>query len=175
MWSAVGERATPKYDRLGPGFQPRHGCKPYHGRGRVCRPFFTVGVHVKTIIHRSRFLHDCNRYHRSTRVLQALPIAASDRRSLWASHTPHPASKFTLTPANIHPENSKICKVSRGHFAKLQSVPGTLCKTAKCPGETLYHTILLAKFPRDTLQFCLTLAEMAVGQHRPGSTDFASC
>ena len=140
MWSEVREL--------------RHGSKPYHSRDRVRIHFFTVGVHANTIIHRRRFLHDCNRYHRSTRLLQAAPIAASDRRSLWASHTPRPASKFTLTPANIHPENSKICKVSRGHFANLQSVPGTLCKTAKCPGETLHRMNYHAKFTRDTLQFC---------------------
>ena len=145
---------TPKYDRLGPGFQLRQGCKPYHGRGRVRSRFFTVGVHVKQSSVLVVFFTIQTDTIAPLACCKQLRLLHQIGGSCGHLAPRHPASQIHIDPSQHTPRNIKICKVSRGQFAYLQSVPGTLCKTAKCPGETLHRMNYHAKFTRDTLQFC---------------------
>ena len=138
MWSAVRERPTSKYDRLGPGFQLRQGCKPYHGRGRVRSRFFTVGVHVKQSSVLVVFFTIQTDTIAPLACCKQLRLLHQIAGSCGHLAPRHPASQIHIDPSQHTPRNSKIRKVSRGHFAYLQSVPGTLCKTAKCPGDTLH-------------------------------------
>ena len=90
-----------------------------------------------------------------------------------APRTQHPTyTPKTVKYAKCPGDTLQICKVSPGHFAILQSVPGklcassnsvqslpgTLCSFAKCPGDTLHllqsvpgTLCSFAKCPGDTL------------------------
>ena len=84
-----------------------------------------------------------------------------------AEHSPKITTK-ACKYANCLGDTLQICKLSRGGFANmqtvpgtlcrspcvLQTVPGTLCKTANCPGDSLQKAMLNANCPGDSLQIC---------------------
>ena len=93
------------------------------------------------------------------RILSSSPTESSSNPSRITNQSPHNTPRTCGQPApGTHcgksMKNVKRCKVSPGHFANLQSVPGKLCLASRAMQSLPGALCIFARCPGDTLQFC---------------------